>query len=590
MLDCLRPRLRVSHALAASFVFSLATQALHAETLLPRLRRPVALQLSADESVLYTANQRSGSISQVDLAERRATGEFTVGQRLSDLVAVNSRNLLLATDESAHELLLLETGNKALKVRQRVPVSPYPVSLAVNSSGRLCVVASLWSRRLTFVQLPDDASREARVLGSLDLPFAPRCQLFLRQDRRLLVADAFRDRFAIVDPDCRELLHLRTFPAHNIRGLALKPNSELLGFAHQMLNDLAHTNYNDVHWGILLSNDLRWVRREAILDKEQNLYKGGHMQPLGHAGDATGDPSDFLVTADGTVVVALGGVGEIAFGKSDEYTLLRLSVGKRPTALASSRDGKRVYVANTFSDSVSIVHLADHEVVAEISLGPQAKLSLADRGELLFYDASLSHDRWMSCHSCHTDGHSNGLLTDNLSDESFGAPKRVFSLLGRSGTEPFSWTGNSQTLAEQIKKSITKTMQADAPPTEDQVAALAAFVKTLQPPPPLEQLQGTVDPAAIDRGRDVFAAQGCHDCHAPPAYTTPDTYDVDLEDKVGNRLFNPPSLRGVGHRAPLLHDNRAETLEDVFLVVGHQLDEALPEEQLKDLLAFLRSL
>jgi hypothetical protein len=383
---------------------------------------------------------------------------------------------------------------------------------------------------------------------------------------------------------------VRTFPAHNIRGLALKPDSELLGFAHQMLNDLAHTNYNDVHWGILLSNDLRWVRREAILDKQQNLYQGGHMQPLGHAGDATGDPSDFIVTSDGTVVVALGGVGEIAFGKSDEYTLLRLRVGKRPTALAGSRDGKRVYVANTFGDSVSIVHLEDHEVVAEVSLGPQAELSLADRGELLFYDAGLSHDRWMSCHSCHPDGHSNGLLTDNLSDESFGAPKRVLSLLGRSGTQPFSWTGGSQTLTEQIEKSIIKTMQADAPPTQDQIIALAAFVETLQPPPALDQLRDTVDQAAIDRGRNLFAELGCRDCHAPPAYTTPETYDVDLEDKAGNRLFNPPSLRGVGHRSPLLHDNRAETLEEVFSLVGHQLEDPLAEDQLQDLLAFLRSL
>ena len=43
-----------------------------ADSLKPRLRRPIALRLSTDERVLYTANHRSGSISAVDLARRGA--------------------------------------------------------------------------------------------------------------------------------------------------------------------------------------------------------------------------------------------------------------------------------------------------------------------------------------------------------------------------------------------------------------------------------------------------------------------------------------------------------------------------------------
>ena len=36
----------------------------------------------------------------------------------------------------------------------------------------------------------------------------------------------------------------------------------------------------------------------------------------------------------------------------------------------------------------------------------------------------------MSCHSCHTDGHTSGRLADTLGDDTFGTPKRVLSLLG----------------------------------------------------------------------------------------------------------------------------------------------------------------
>ncbi|MEX0819831.1 MAG: cytochrome c peroxidase, partial [Pirellulaceae bacterium] len=212
------------------------------------------------------------------------------------------------------------------------------------------------------------------------------------------------------------------------------------------------------------------------------------------------------------------------------------------------------------------------------------------RGERLFFNANLSHDSWMSCHSCHTDGHTNGLLNDNFSDASFGAPKRVLSLLGRANTEPFAWAGTADTLQAQIHKSLTHTMQADDPPTDEQLTALAAYVETLAPPPSIDLMRGVQDPEAIERGRQLFGNLQCTNCHQPPVYTTPESYDVGIHDKQGSREFNPPTLLGVGQRGPYFHDNRAASLEDVFLKHKHQLDEDLSANELKDLLAFLRSL
>ena len=67
-------------------------------------------------------------------------------------------------------------------------------------------------------------------------------------------------------------------------------------------------------------------------------------------------------------------------------------------------------------------------------------------------------------------------------------------------------------------------------------------------------------------------------------------YDVGLKDKQGNTEFNPPPLVGVGQRGPYFHDGSAATLRDVFETHGHQLKDDLSEQQLADLLAFLRSL
>lgn len=559
-----------------------------------RLRRPVALRLTPDERTALVANRRAGTLSILDIEKKATIAEVELGKELSDLTVTADQQLYLATDEAAHELILFHADPNqdklALKVRQRLPVSPYPVSVVASRDGLRCYVASLWSRRLTVVDLPKLPTGVAKIAKTIDLEIAPRQQLLVRDDSRLIVADSFGGKLAVIDTQAVKLLGVREFPGHNIRGLGLSSNGKMLVVAHQMLNDYAHTTRNDVHWGLLMSNDLRWLKLDRVLSGDGDLFDGGHMHPLGHAGNATGDPAGLTVLPDGTVVVTLGGVGEIAQGKESDFSLQRMKVGTRPTTIVASRDGRRVFIANTFGDSITIADLVEQETLAEVSLGPSGKLTAADQGELLFYDARLSHDRWMSCQSCHSDGHTNGQLNDNFSDASFGAAKRVLSLLGRADTAPFAWNGSSKDLATQVRKSIDATMQGDKELTDEQVGSLVAYMESLKSPPSVDALRGTANKAAIERGRELFAEQKCTTCHAPPTYTTPQTYDVGLVDKQGNRKFNPPSLRGVGQRAPYFHDNRAATLEDLLRNHDHPVERALSDEELEDMIAFLRSL
>ena len=65
---------------------------------------------------------------------------------------------------------------------------------------------------------------------------------------------------------------------------------------------------------------------------------------------------------------------------------------------------------------------------------------------------------------------------------------------------------------------------------------------------------------------------------------------MDLPDERGQREFNPPSLRGISQRDRLFHDNRSNGLTEVFAKYHHGLDGQLSSQQIKDLVAFLRSL
>jgi YVTN family beta-propeller protein len=313
--------------------------------------------------------------------------------------------------------------------------------------------------------------------------------------------------------------------------------------------------------------------------------------PTGEQGRGGGDPADVLVTKGGTLLVALSGVNEVAVRDRQGVGVRRIPVGRGPTALTASKDRRLVYVANTFDDSVSAIDTAKGEVVATIALGAPAKPTDAQLGEMLFHDARLSLDGWYSCHSCHTDGHTSGRRNDNFTDSSFGSPKQIPSLLGAADTRPWAWDGTVAELEDQAGKSILGTMHGPAKGASvENVKALAVYLRTLKPPPSVEAARGSLDPAAVGRGKKVFEQRDCARCHQPPAYTAPRTYDVGLHDEWGKASFNPPSLRGVGQRDSLLHDGSAKGLREVFSRFKHPDGEEVPDGELPDLLAFLRSL
>ncbi|MBX6315698.1 MAG: cytochrome C peroxidase [Isosphaeraceae bacterium] len=556
-------------------------------------RRPVALALTDDGRWLYAANRGSGTISVIDTAELRIEAEYDIGRGLSDLASSPDRRFLLAADEVGHRVLLLRQRGAKLSVATSLEVPPYPVSLRISADGSRCTVASLWSRRLTILDLiPEVKGHEAprlRVARTIDLPFCPRRQALIDRAAKLIVADAFGGGLAVVDLRRGELESVRTLPAHNIGGLALSADGQRLLMTQQLLSALAHTSADDIHWGFLLTNSLRSLRLEEMLMPGADVVPGSRLMHLGEPGDGAGDPAGLAVLPDGRVAVALAGVDQVALGPPEDPDVWRTGVGRRPTAIVASPDGNRIYVANTLDDSVSVVDPSNAAMVAEIALGQRPPLDDLALGERLFYDARLSHEGWMSCHSCHPDGHTNNLRADTLGDDSYGAPKRAPSLLGCGATAPYAWDGGMPDLEGQVRKSVRTSMRGPDL-SDEQVRALLTYLRSLSPPPSPIELTGRQDAKAVARGEAVFQRRHCNRCHQPPEYTALRSYDVGLADEMGRSVFNPPSLRGLSQRDALLHDGRARSPEEVLTRFGHPGGASLSNQELSDLIAFLRSL
>jgi YVTN family beta-propeller protein len=568
----------------------------------PHLRRPVALALRNQR--LFSANHAGGSLSIVDLDRRVVIVERAVGKRLEDVAVVPHSDWILAVDSVADELILMHDDTAELI--ERLAVRGSPVSVRVASDGAFCSIAALWARRIHLVDLLSDneSASTGKVLrhrATIDLPFAPRLQWISRDGTNLVVADSFRGRIAVIDTATGCIVSLRVFDGHNIRGMSADAQERELLVTHQILNEATPTTHDRVFWGTLMGNVVRSIPLDDLLGPTQsadaNAPRGvdlsrWSLHPLGRPGAATGDPSAIATTYDGKAVAALSGVGEVAIRSAPLQPFLQRKVGQGPAAVVIDDTATLAYIANRFDDSISVLDLAKGDVTATISLGPQTELNEVERGEIMFHDARFALDGWYSCHSCHTDGHSNGLLNDNLSDDAFGASKRVLSLLGVGETGPWAWNGEQDSLHNQTQKSITITMRDHAAmhATPENITALVAYMQSLSPPPGILTARGEVDPQQRDHGQRVFSATGCVDCHQPPTFTSPHVYDVGLEDSVGRRKFNPPSLRGVSQRERLFHDNRAASLEDVLVKFGHGGADALSTEDQQALLFYLRSI
>lgn len=541
------------------------------------LRRPVAIAGSPNAAWLAVANRGTGTVSILDREQRRVLSELPVGTSLVDIEFFGDRHLL-AVDHDQHQLVLLSREGPTWQVRHRLDVARHPVRLAVDAESRRCFVTSSWSRTVTLVDLADAEDKGLRTIAKRHLRFEP---LHLGLDRpggRLVVAGAFQADLALLDATELTLLSEHSLPGHNIRGMVLSGKSLMI--TQQELNAIGRSTRDDVHWGNVISNLLVTLPVAELASQPGELIHARQVTQLGEPGEAAGDPGCVLQDDELTIVL-LSGVGEVAIGQPRSFQ--RVSVGKGPCDAVSLAG--ELFVVNRFSGTVSVVDLPAAQQVSEIELGASAAPNLVEVGEQLFFDSHLSLDGWMSCHSCHTDGHSNGQLNDNLSDGSFGAAKRVLSLLGVSDTEPWGWNGSVVSLADQVRNSISTTMQGPSP-SDEQVRALVAYLESLPPPP--------VDPTSVETlvaaGRELFTELSCVECHRPPTYTSPRTYDVKLTDEVGSRDFNPPSLRGVGRRGKLFHDGRATSLRSVLSDHRHQLPRELSDEERKALVKFLESL
>ncbi|WP_165249895.1 beta-propeller fold lactonase family protein [Paludisphaera soli] len=575
-------------------------------------RSPVALALSADGTRLLTANQTAGTVSLLDTSSRKVLAEAAVGEKPAGVAFAPDGRRAAVANWYGYELAVLAIEGDQVRVAGRVEVGPEPRGVVIAADGKTAYVA---------VGVTDEVARvdldALEVTGRLAVGREPR-GLALAPDGKTLVVGNTRSRsVAVVDLESFKVAKTVDVSGENLRQLTVAADGRYAYLANMKDRQFATTRNNI---------DQGWVvgQRLTRIDlKEPEPYA---TISLDVRGLAAADAHGVAINADGSlIVVGLGGTHEIMIFRaapkrlpwrvdgsrdliqaelqnSEGDRFRRVALGGRPTELAFAPDGKTLYVANYLSDSVQVVDAEAAKLVAEIPLGSPSTVSLARQGEILFHDATRSFNQWYSCNTCHSDGHTNGLHFDTLNDGRQDlrntherSRKKVPTLRRVAHTAPWTWHGWQTSLEEATIESFTKSMQGTKP-TDEEARAVVAYLESLEfPRNPYTRPDGSLTPEA-ERGKAVFASAraSCNTCHRGPEFTDGKVHVVGLEEPDdAYEGYNPPSLRGVYDKDPYLHDARSPTLRDA-LTGPHSPEavggEALSEQELSDLIAYLKSL
>ena len=549
---------------------------------------PLGLALSADETRLYvTCAAPSSSVCIVDVAAGKTVGTIAAGHTAMAPVLSPDGQTLYVCNRFNDSVSILNLANR--KETGRVSVPREPVAAAITLDGKFLLVANhIHVGRAdadvvaSSVSVIDTAS--AKVVQEIALPNGSG----LLRDIRIS-ADG---KYACVT-HLISRFHLPTTQVE--RGWINSNAISLIDLATmKLINSVLLDNIDSGAanpWAAAWSADGKQIyvthagtHELSIIDAPGLLAKLAKMP-------ATLDPNQKI---DYSAASRIAGdvPNDLSFLVGVRNRVKLADKGPRAIALA----GGKVYVANYFSDSLSVIDPKEENPrPASISLGPKKELSVVRQGEMYFNDGSLCFQGWQSCASCHSsDARVDGLNWDNLND-GIGNPKNGKSLLLAHQTPPSMWLSVRESAAMAVRAGIRHTLFTVQP--EEVPAAMDEYLRSLKPIPSPYLVKGKPSAAAL-RGRKLFmdAKIECRECHGPPLFTDLESHDVGTRGKYDKPtdIFDTPSLVELWRTAPYMHDGSAATIKDV-LTTGNPHDDhgktsQLTPQQINDLAEYLLSL
>jgi YVTN family beta-propeller protein len=592
----------------------------------PRYKTPVNLAFSPDGSELYVACEASDTVIVVGARERRKEAEIAVGGQPNDVTFSPDGRLAYVSNRLGDSVSVIDTSTR--KVVGTFPAGDDPHGLVTTRSGKHLYVLNTAADSISVIDT--STHEEVRRLSASRNPWS----LSLSPDgTRILVTNTlsrfvpFRtpsmSEVTVIDAESGVVEDRYVVPETNLlQGVAWHPSGE---FALITLNRTKNLiPMTRILQGWTITNGLGVIWRNGRID--QVLLD----QPNMHFPDAadvafTPDGRLALVTSSGSDRVAVVDVEKLTsmlegadpherekvfpnhLAKSTEFVIRYVPTMDSPRGVTVGSDGRFAFVANALDDSLTAIDIDRLEAVERVDLGGPKEVTRARYGEQLFHSANITFQRQFSCHSCHPDGHVDGITYDIEPDGIGLNPVDNRTLRGILDTDPFKWEGTNPSLARQCGPRLAVFFTRIQPFTADELSALTTYIATIPRPPNRFRPVGAPLTEAQRRGKKVFERMMTNDgrvipednrcvtCHFPPTFTDRTVRNVGLKMALDeNSEFDVPHLNNIYDSAPYLHNGIAPTLEEIWTRFNpydtHGVTNDLTKDELNDLMEYLKTL
>lgn len=555
---------------------------------------------------LLVANPDNGSVSVLDLRQRRVAREIAVGRRPESVAWIGSSPLAAVTLYDEDQLVILNTMTG--KIEERIATAPEPYGVIVDRAGKWAYVTSEYPGVVSVVDLDRRAVTQQWQVGNF-----PRGLCFSADEKRVLVAHYYSAELTSWERASGKMVDswkgsssdnlARQVTVHPTLPYAYVPHiRSKITVAHGAGSIFPYISIHD------LRPPMGDKRRRITIAMDS--YNGVIV---------TANPWEVAVSPDGKRHYTLySGTNDMNVSEvlDDEYRYIRpatrlVPLGNNPRAVAVSDDSQEVYVYNSLDFAVAVYRAEPLALVSTIKVCDNPYGEEILRGKKLFNlaRAPMTRLNWISCSSCHPDGDHDGRTWQNPE-----GLRRTTHFFGMARTYPLHWSADRDELQDfehTIRGPLMQGFGLVRGPAPGALAepiagrsrdldALAAYCNSLEHrlSPHLTKEQKLT--AAAERGRTLFFSAGTHcaTCHSGPDYTDRQVHDVgtgnaDPSEKMGPKYDTPTLLRAYRNRE-YLHHGKAKSLREVFTTFNqgdkHGITSHLKPNQIDDLVEFVKSL
>lgn len=591
-----------------------------------RYKNPLRMALRPGTGELWVTLETGDAVAVVETRTGRVTAEIRTGAAPTGVAFTGDGRRAFVTNREDDSVAVVDAA--ARRVEKTLPAGDEPHGVLVTPGDRHVLVLNTSSQDIHVYDARTLAFEKklAAGRGPWDLALSP-------DGGKILTTSMYSNMVGFRQPLASELTVIDAARARVEDRWLVEGTNLMMGIDWHPSGRFALATMNRTKNLVPMTRLLQgWTVTNGIAV----IWAGGRVDQLllDQPGMGFADATDVKITPDGRwALVTSSGTNRVAvidvakmlgvienageeerrrvlpnhLGKAADFVVKTIPTGDSPRGLAISPDGKRAWVANCLDDSIGVIDLARFEPAGKIDLGAPKEITKQRRGEKLFHNARITFRRQLSCHSCHPDGHVDGITYDIEADGIGVSPVENRTLRGIGDTAPFKWEGTNPSLKRQCGARLAVFFTRGLPFTPEELSAVDYYITTIRRPPNRYHKPGARYTPAQRRGKEIFERTMTNDgrvippegrcvfCHPPPYYTSRRKFDVGTRqalDRTG--LFDVPHLNNIYDSAPYLHNGMAKTLEEIWTVFNpydrHGYTNDMTKDQLNDLIEFLKTL